>query len=515
MATATKKRRKRTSAKPKKLRTLGPWVSAWMEKCLVHSEGDYHGQPFSLRPWQKEFISQCYRINDNGDRVYDRAVLGLPKGNGKTELAAAIAVAELAGPVVFDRWAGDGTPVPTRRTSPDIPVAAASLDQANTLFGSAKEMIKGGPLAELFECYDLEVYPKTGPGSMYRVAAVAGPNDGARPTFFVADEVHEWEGKKERVHLVLSNGRAKRRDAWELSISTAGWDPESLLAKLCDRGRNGDDPRLLYVWHQADRDLDIDDEEERREAIRQANPAAGDFLSMDNIEARYHEIPEHEFRRYYLNQWTSVPEQWIEPEVWDRAADTSRVVEDGEEVVMGFDGSYTQDSTALVGCTIEDPHLFLVGLWERPEGVKEWRVAEGEVEAAIVDTCARFKVVSMPSDDTFGRIWSKTLEGLAEKGVEVVEWPTRSPSRMAPACGLLWGAIRRGDVTHDGSQGLTEHFMNCRTKTDRFGPRIVKDHRGSKRHIDAAVAAVIAYDMVLREEGDGGFAYDERDVRWL
>jgi phage terminase large subunit-like protein len=498
MATATAEKPK--SRKGNRLHTLGPWVSAWMEKCLVHSEGDYHGAPVRLRQWQRDFLDKCYRIEPDGRRVYDRVVLGLPKGNGKTELAAAIAVAELCGPVVFAGWDDQGRPLAGRRKSPDIPVAASSLEQANTLFGSAKEMIKGGPLNELFECFDLEVYPKAGPGSMYRVAAVAGPNDGARPTFFVADEVHEWEGKKERVHLVLSNGRAKRKGAWELSISTAGWDPESLLARLCDRGRAGDDPRFLYVWYEADADLNIEDTEQRAEAIRQANPAAGDFLDAENIEARYHEIPEHEFRRYYLNQWTSVPEQWIEPEVWSGAADLKRKVPEGEDIALGFDGSYTQDSTALVGCTIKDPHLFLVGLWERPEGVKEWRVDEAEVEAAILEACAKYKVRWMPSDDTFGRIWSQTLMGLVEKGVEVVEWPTRSPSRMAPACGLLWGAIRRGAVTHDGSPGLTDHFMNCRTKTDRFGPRIVKDYKGSKKHIDAAVAAVIAHDMVLRAE---------------
>lgn len=481
--------------------TLGPWVRAWIEKWLVHAEGDYLGRPFRCTQWESDLLCDAYRLDEDGSRFYDRVLLGLPKGNGKTELAAAISLAELAGPVVFGGWDEDGRATGKMRPSPDIPVAAASFDQADTLFGAARTMVKFGPLADYFEVFDTEIYPKDGAGTLYRVAAVAGTNDGRRPSFFVADELHEWEGKKERVHLVLSNGRAKRQDAWELSISTAGWDPETLLHRLYQRGKSGEDGRFLFLWYEADKDQEIETVEGRAIAIEQANPAVADFLDASNIEARFHEIAEHEWRRYYLNQWTEVPEQWIDLETWESAADPNREVAPAEAICLGFDGSYNQDSTALVGCTIEDPHLFTLGVWERPEKAKEWVVDESAVEDAILDAVQRYSVKSVPADDTFGRIWSKLLGSLAEKGVPVVEWPTRSPSRMAPACGQLWGAIRRDDITHDGDPRLTNHIMNCRTKTDRYGPRIVKEYKGSTKHIDAAVAGVIAYDMVVRLAG--------------
>jgi len=496
--------------------TLGPWVIAWIERNVVHGQGDKAGSPFLLDPFQKKIVNDCYAIDGEGRRMYDRVVLGLPKGNGKTPLAAAISLAELDGPVVFDGWDASGKPKAKRRVSPDIPVAAASFEQADLLFGDCRDGVKGGPLTERLEVYDTEILPRHNrPGTLYKVAAVAGTNDGRRPTFFPADEVHEWEGKKERVHLVISNGRAKRADAWELSISTAGWDGESLLARLYNLGKSKKDPRLLLIWYEADPSLDLEDPEQRAEAIRQANPAVGSFLSLEKIEARYHEIPEHEFRRYYLNQWTSVPEQWIPPEVYDAAADTERVVEDGEEIVLGFDGSYTRDSTALIGCTKKKPHMFVVGLWERPAKTKEWIVPKHEVVSAIEAACAKYNVVQVPCDDTFGAIWQDTLVGLSEKGVPCGEWPTRSPSRMSPACGLLWGALKDKSVTHDGDPRLRNHFMNCRTKTDRFGPRIVKDGgKNSEKHIDAAVAAVVAYSVAATGE-DTGSVYDERDVRWL
>src|SRR5262245_47832586 len=90
--------------------TLGPVVSKWIEKCLVHSEGDSYGKPFRLIDFHRRFIWRAYELNADGSRKYKRALLGLPKGNAKTELAAALAVCELAGPVVFGGWRPDGKP---------------------------------------------------------------------------------------------------------------------------------------------------------------------------------------------------------------------------------------------------------------------------------------------------------------------------------------------------------------------------------------------------------------------
>ena len=59
--------------------------------------------------------------------------------------------------------------------------------------------------------FEGEIQVKDGPGRAYKIAAIAGTNDGQRPSTFLADEIHEWVGgNKERVHLVISNGCGKR-----------------------------------------------------------------------------------------------------------------------------------------------------------------------------------------------------------------------------------------------------------------------------------------------------------------
>lgn len=503
-ATATPKPKKSTrarSAKRKPLRpTLGAVICRWIESRLVHAEGDYFGQPIRLRPWQRALIYEAYELNPNGTRVYNRVLWGLPKGQGKTELAAMIADAELAGPVAFDGWNEDGTPRGRARLSPEIPVAAASFDQADLVFGAAKSMIKNGPLNPFCEVYDTEILLKGKPGRLKRVAAAAGTNDGGKPTFWVADELHEWMGNKERVHLVLTNNRSKRSEAWQLAITTAGWDTQSLLGRLYTLGKRieageAEDSGFLFRWFEADKDWDLTDPKELDEAIKQANPAVGDFLSLESIRNQFRDTPEHEARRYHLNQWTSAPERWLPVGAWDARKKVGRVVMPGERIVLGFDGSYSGDSTGVVGCTM-DGYLFVVGAWEKPELSKnDWRVDVGDVEQAVRNACTKYKVLAAGCDPYR---WQKSMSALLEEGLPIVEWPSHSAAHMVPACAQVEDAIANGSISHDGDEGLARHVSNAVTKIDHRGRRIVKENKESPRKIDLAVCAVIAFDCHIR-----------------
>lgn len=479
--------------------TLGPQVCRWMEKNLVHGPGDKEGQPYRLEQYMREFVWRAYELKADGSRRHTRALLGVAKGNAKTELAAAISCAELGGPVVFDRWGKSG-PIGKRRSSPDIPVAAASFDQADLLFGCARVMIKQGALRDYFEVYDTEILVKGSAGRMYRVAAAAGTNDGTRPTFFPADELHEWTGNKERVHLVLSNGRAKRADSWELSISTAGWDIRSLLGRKYAHGKRvaageAEDDSLLFVWYEPSGDVDLADAEALRRAIRESNPAA--FLNIDAVIARAKEIPEFEFRRYHLNQWVDSPERWLPFGCWDALEGRHEPPADGMPIVLGFDGSYSRDSTAIVGATLEAvPHLFVVAAWEKGRD-KVWEVPVADVLQTIRNVCARWKVKLVGCDP---HLWREQLQALKDEGYPVIEWPSHQAQFMVPACsGFYTGAVEKR-FTHDGDERLTTHINNAVVRTDSRGPRISKDHKDSERHIDLAVAAVIAHDLYVRQQ---------------
>ena len=127
--------------------TLGRSVCRWIERHLVHGEGDYLGEPFRLEGWQRELIYRLYEYDAARlQRIVRRPLLVTPKGCGKTELCAALALAELAGPTVPT---ADGRG--QVRKSPNVPIAAGSFEQADRLFGAARLMVTEGPLRSVLE----------------------------------------------------------------------------------------------------------------------------------------------------------------------------------------------------------------------------------------------------------------------------------------------------------------------------------------------------------------------------
>jgi phage terminase large subunit-like protein len=502
IATRSKSRRAKSASSP----SLGPVIRRWWREAgIVHAQGDYYGQPFVPRDWQVPLIDEMYELNADGTRRYDRVVVGYPKGQGKTELAALVAVTELAGPVQFAGWNADGSPRGRQRISPDVPVAAASFEQANHVFAAATEMVKGSRLVHACEVYDTEILLRGQPGRLYRVAAAVGTNDGGKPTFWVADELHEWVGTKERVHLVLENNRRKRKDAWQLAITTAGWDTTSLLGKLYAHGRRVlagevEDPGFLFRWHEANGKWDLRQPEELAAAVREANPAVGDFLPLEPLLTAYALMPEFEFRRYHLNQWVSTPERWLPVGAWDAVAQPGAPPPAGTPIMLGFDGSYAGDSTAIVGSTIGAiPRLFVIAAWEKPAAAKpDWRVDILDVEAAVEKAFATWKVQRAGCDPYR---WQRSIAVLRAKFGEdrVLEWPSHQASHMVPACAAFYEATINKQLAHDGDPRFAQHVNNCIVKIDHRGPRITKDHKDSPRKIDIAVAGVIAHDLVVRE----------------
>jgi phage terminase large subunit-like protein len=484
--------------------TDGARVCRWIEKHCVLGEGDYFGQPFRLRPWQKRFLYRLYELTPDGARRYRRALLGLPKGNGKTPLAAAIAAYELAG---------------GKHVSPTVIVAAASLKQADLVFGDLRAMCRESPtLSAITEPFDLTILLKGTPGRAERVAAEAGVNDGARPTCLVIDELHEFTGRRERVHLVLANGTAKRQDSLLLNISTAGWNSESLLGRLYRHGRKleageVEDPSFLFEWHEASKDADLSTEEGRRAAVLSCNLAGGDFLSIDDVLRRYHEMPEFEWERYHLNRWTSSPERFLPAGAWEGRADRHRVVDDTDEVILGFDGSWAGDSTALVGVMVEDPHVFVVKVWERPmQADIGWRVDVGDVEETIRQACRRYKVRHVVCDPS---LWQRSLSLLADEGLPMVEFPFRSTARAVAATKNLYDGVTLGKFTHDGDERLAAHVANVVVKEDASGRRITKAHRETKEHIDLAAAATMGYDVLVSTPPPFKSVYETRGILFV
>lgn len=441
---------------------------------------------------------QLYELRPDGGRKYRRALLEIPKGNGKTPLSAWVGAYELC-----------------HRDSAVIPVAAASYDQADLLFGDLRDCVRESPTLRLvLDAYESEIQVKGGSGSAYKVAAIAGTNDGQRPSCFLADEIHEWLGNKARVHVVIANGVSKRAGGFTLNTTTPGYDLDSLAGRLHEYGLKVNagelvDDEFLFVWYGCPDDrYDLSDpdapgfQDRLHQAIRDANPAADAFLDVASVAARFFQIDRHDFYRYHLGLWTSVQKLWLPSGSWEALARPGHRVEAGEDVVLGLDGSYNNDSTALVLSTCEaTPFVDIVGVWERPdEAGVDWKVPILDVEQAIRDACAEWAVREVVCDPYR---WARSIELLDGEGFPMVEFP-QSPARMVPASARFEEAVINGQLVHSGNPILARHVRNCVVKEDARGKRIVKDSKHSTRKIDLAVAAVMAHERACQQQEDEG-----------
>jgi phage terminase large subunit-like protein len=251
-----------------------------------------------------------------------------------------------------------------------------------------------------------------------------------------------------------------------------------------------DDPTFALVEYRAPDGCAVDD----RDAWKLANPALGDFLYEDGMATEARTVRESAFRQFRLGQWPTGPmDAWMDPSLWSSRS-ISRTIPDGAVVVLALDGSFSQDSTALVAWVVGDaPHLDVVGLWESPNPSDEtYRIDVLDVEDEIRAACRQWRVLEVTADQFR---WQRSLQVLADERIPVSEYP-QSPARMTPATQGLYEAVVNGTVTHSGDKRLARHVANAVLRVDTRGSRLVKESKHSRRRIDLA-AAVMAHSRAV------------------
>jgi phage terminase large subunit-like protein len=233
-----------------------------------------------------------------------------------------------------------------------------------------------------------------------------------------------------------------------------------------------------------------------------ANPALDDFLHRDALRATLPpKMREAAFRRYRLGQWVVLDGAWLPDGAWAGCADATRGIADHADVVLGFDGSFSGDCTALVAVTVEPrPHVELVELWEAPGGSRDWRVPVVAVEDAIRAACRRWRVLEVAADPYR---WARSLELLDGEGIPVGEF-TQTPARMGPATARFYSAVVDRLLSHDGSSALARHVANAVLKEDSRGARLAKEHKDSNAKSTPRWPSSWPHDRAAVLAGDRG-----------
>lgn len=497
---------------------------------LKHTKGIWHGVPFDLLPWQEQIVRDIFgTVKDNGYRQYNTAYVEIPKKNGKSEIAAAVALYLTC---ADSEWGAE------------VYGCASDRQQASIVFDVAVDMVEQCPalkkrIKTVLSQKRLVFQPLN---SFYQVlSAEAYTKHGLNVHGVVFDELHAQPNRELYDIMTKGSGDARMQPLFFL-ITTAGNDRNSICWEIHQKavdvlaGRKFD-PTFYPVIFGIDDDDDWADEAN----WYKANPSLDHTIDIQKVRdafnsAKENPAEENLFRQLRLNQWVKQSVRWMPIDTWDKCSFPVKVEElKGRVCYAGLDLSSTTDITAFVLVfppRNEDEKYQVLPFFWIPEDNLRLRVRRdhvpydiwkqqgfllttegnvvhyGYIEAFIEDLGKEYDIREIAFDRWGAVQMSQNLEGL---GFTVVPFG-QGYKDMSPATKELMKLTLEGKLAHGGQPVLRWMVDNIHVRTDPAG-NIKPDKEKSTERIDGAVALIMALDRALRNENNGGSVYDTRGIR--
>jgi hypothetical protein len=515
--------------------TLGFLVADWIEAHCVIPDGFRKGRPFVLSGWQLWNVVNHYRVKPDAEGLaawfakdveekmpspfyYRRSQTVRPQKSGKSPFVAAIICAEAVGPVLLYGWAEGGEvydcadygcdcgfvyeyeagePMGMPWPTPLIQITATSEEQTGNVFDALRPMIELGPLHALIPKTGEEWIRLPGGGRIDTVTSNARSRLGQRVTFVAQDETGIYTPQSGMVKVAQTQRRGAAAMGGRVWETTNAWDPsENTTAQQTFEAGMED---VFCDFPQPPKGLKFTNKVERRRILR-AVYAGSPWVSIDDVEGEAAELLKldpQQAERFYGNRLVYAKGTWLPEGRWDETLDADRVVEDGAYICLGFDGSETNDWTALRAETADGLQWTpTYGPDRRPTAWNpdEWggQIPRAEVHAAIDELFSRYNVGRLYADPFDWR--SEIGDWALQYGEKVVlEWPTNRISAMYEALTTFETDLATGRISHDACPIAEIHVANARKKA-QTAQRYTLIKPADHQKIDMAMASVLAHE---------------------
>ena len=498
--------------------------------CLKHTKGQWHGQPFELIDWQEQIIRDVFGIQKpNQARQFNTAYIEIAKKQGKSELAAAVALLLTCGDY---EHGGEiyGCASDRQQASIVFDVAVDMVDQCPALKSRIKPILSQKRL----------VYKPL--GSFYQVlSAEAYTKHGLNVHGVVFDELHAQPNRNLYDVMLHGSGDARKQPLYFL-ITTAGTDRHSICWEVHQKAEDilagrKIDPTFYPVIYGAGENEDWTDPK----VWQKANPSMGITVDIEKIQvacenAKENPAEENLFRQLRLNQWVKQSVRWMPMEKWDQCdqmIDPDDLL--GRECYGGLDLSSSIDITAFVLVFPpkydDEKYVIMPFFWIPEENIEQrvrrdhvpydvWEkqnhmqttegnvVHYGFIENFIDELGTKYNIREIAFDRWGAVQMVQNLEGL---GFTVVPFG-QGFKDMSPPTKELMKLTLEEKIAHGGHPVLRWMMDNIFVRTDPAG-NIKPDKEKSTERIDGAVATIMALDRAIRCGGNiGGSVYDERGI---
>ena len=495
---------------------------------LPHTKGEWEGKPFWLLPWQERIIRDVFGVvKEDGLRQFRTAYIECPKKQGKSELAAAIALYLLY---------ADNEP------SAEVFSAAADRAQASIVYSVAQRMVEMTPALKKrskIMAATKRIVNYSSAGYYQVVSADVVNKHGYSISGLVFDELHT-QTKPDLWNVLTKGSGDARRQPIHVAITTAGTDRNSICYQQHCKAQDilsgkKIDPSFYPVIYSLPDVADWSDEAN----WYKVNPSLGYTVPIDRmrdafLQAQDNPAEENLFRQLRLCQWVGSTVAWIPEDVYDRGnlpIDLEKLK--GRECYAGLDLSSTSDITAFVMVFppqyegdryVVVPHFWLpretlayrvrrdrvpYDVWER-QGL--FHITEGNVvdynfvRKTINELYKDFNIKEIGADR-----WnaSQLINDLQDDGFTIVPIGMGFKD-MSPGMKELYKLLLEGKIVHGGNPVLRWMAGNVVAEIDA-AENWKPSKKKSTEKIDGIVALIMGLDRAIRHE-EHGSVYDERGL---
>ncbi|MFJ6183757.1 terminase [Streptomyces sp. NPDC092295] len=499
-------------------KTLGWQIAGWCSEWLRSEDGG----PWKFTKEQLRFVLHWYAVDDSGRFINRKGVLQRMKGWGKDPLLAVLCLVEMVGPSRFSHWDEAGEPVGKAHPRAWVQVTAVNQSQTTNTMALIPSLMSDAFKAK-YDVKDGAVLIRA-LGGKVRLEAVTSSYralEGKRTTFTLLNETHHWvSGNNGHKMYETIDGNATKQDSRYLAITNAFLPGEDSVAERMresfEKIREGRAVDIGYMYDSIEAHPETPLTPEALLIVIPKIRGDAVWLIPQTIVQSVLDttISASRSRRMWLNQVVAEEDAIYGPAQWDPLLDEAKSLKPEDEIVLGFDGGKSSDSTALVALRVRDMHVVLLNIWEHPEGEagRHWNVPRHEVDSAVHEAFRMFDVKAFFADvalwESYIADWSETYgEGLAAKsptGKDSIGWDMRGSQRaVTMAHERLMRTVFDKKLSHDGDLTLRRHVLSARRRTNNYGISFGKESKDSPRKIDAYAALMLAHEALyeLRVRG--------------